>query len=431
MNLNPVFIVEAKRTPQAKAGMELKDVQAPYLGHYLIRHIMDKLGLPNDVIDEVIFGCVGNPVDYPNIARVIGLEAGLHKKVPGCSVHRNCAAGMEALAQASIRIAAQRDHLIFAGGVESMSNIPLLFNKKMTKLFTDLFKAKTPAQKLSAMLTFRPSFLVPIVAIQKALTDPFANVNMGMTAEILARDFGITRMEQDEFANRSHHRAAQATQNGRFKDEIVPLIYGKKLDHILYEDKGFRADSTVEGLGKMKPFFDKKAGTVTVGNACPITDGGSCLLLASEEALKKYNLEPLAKIINWHFHGLEPERMGAGPILAMDGAFKRSGLKLSDMDLFEINEAFSAQVITVLRGMKEKKVADFFGIDTVWGEINEEILNPNGGGIALGHPVGSTGSRIIVTLLHELMKRKGRYGMASLCIGGGQGGAMIIENLKR
>ncbi|MCK5074150.1 MAG: acetyl-CoA C-acyltransferase [Bacteriovoracaceae bacterium] len=429
MTLKPVYLVEGRRSPQAKAGMDLKDVQAPFLINYLIRHIVDKTAIPNDVIDDVIIGCVGNPVKYPNIGRVIALEAGLHKKTPGATINRNCAAGMAAMAEAHIRIGSGRDNLIFAGGVESMSNMPLMFNKKMTNLFANLFKAKTPVQKLSVLAKFRPDFLVPIIAIQKALIDPFANVNMGMTAEILAREFGITRKEQDEYANYSHHKAAIATKEGRFKDEILPIIYGKNLDRILDKDIGPRGDSSVEGLAKMRPFFDKKAGTVTIGNACPVTDGGSCWLMASEEAVKKYNLEPMARVVDWHFHGLEPERMGMGPLLAMDGVFKRSGMKVDDMDVFEINEAFAAQLLGVLRGMTDKKVADFFGVDTLWGEIPKENLNPNGGGIALGHPVGSTGSRIVVTLAHELKKRKAKYGMASLCVGGGQGGAMIIENL--
>jgi len=429
MTNREVFLVEGKRSPQAKAGMDMKDIPAPYLGHYLIRHIMDKMIIPNDVIDGVIFGCVGAPAKYPNIGRVIALEAGLHKKTTGATVNRNCAAGMEAISIGSIRIKSGRDNLILAGGVESMSNMPLIFNEKMTDLFVNLFKAKSPAAKIKELTKFRPDFLTPIIAVQQGLTDPFCNVNMGMTAEILAREFNISREEQDIYANNSHHKAAAATKEGRFRDEIIPIAIGRDMDKLLFDDVGPRADSSVEGLAKMRPYFDKKAGTVTIGNSCPITDGGSVCLLASEEALNKYNLKPMAKIIDYHFHGLEPERMGMGPLVAMNGLLKRTGMKLDQIDLFEINEAFSAQIIAVKKGMTEKWVADRFDVDTLWGEIPDEKLNVNGGGVALGHPVGSTGSRIIISLAHELRRRKQKFGMASLCIGGGQGGAMMIENL--
>ena len=204
---------------------------------------------------------------------------------------------------------------------------------------------------------------------------------------------------------------------------------GAKLDKLLSTDVGPRENSTIEGLAKMRPYFEKKSGTVTVGNACPITDGGSALLLVSEDALKKYNLTPMAKIVDYHFAGLEPERMGMGPLRAIDGVFKRANLGMDDMDLVEINEAFAAQIIAVRKGFTDKNWAAKFDVDTLWGDVPDDKFNVNGGGIALGHPVGSTGSRLLVTLAHELKKRNGKYGVASLCIGGGQGGACIIENL--
>lgn len=429
--MKPVYIVDAKRTPHAKAGTDLKDVPAPFLGSYLIRHMLDKTSIPNDEVDEVIIGNVGTPAKYPNIGRVIALEAGLDKKTSGYSCHRNCASGMEALSQGYIKIAAGRSDVIVIGGVENMTQMPLIYSKEMTDLFMNVMKAKTIGQKLKALSSFRPPYLNPIIAIEQGLTDPFCGLNMGQTAELLARQFDITRIQQDEFANRSHHLASKATVEGRFKDEIVPLAIGSKLNKLLSVDVGPRDNSTVEGLGKMRPYFDKKAGTVTVGNACPITDGGSAILLVSEEALKKYNLEPMAKIVDYHFHGLEPERMGMGPLLSMDGLFKRTNMTLDQMDLVEINEAFAAQVLSVKKGFTERKVADFFGVEKLWGEIPDEKLNVNGGAIALGHPVGSTGSRLVVTLAHELRRRKAQYGIASLCIGGGQGGAVIIENLVK
>jgi acetyl-CoA C-acetyltransferase/acetyl-CoA acyltransferase len=252
---------------------------------------------------------------------------------------------------------------------------------------------------------------------------------MGQTAELLAREFKISREEQDAFALLSHQKAVAAIKEGRSAEEIIPLIYGPKLDKLLDKDVGPRDNASMESLGKMKPYFEKETGTVTVANSCPITDGGSAFLLASEEAVKKYNLKPIARMVDYHFHGLEPERMGLGPVLAMHGVLKRANLKISDMDLFEINEAFAAQVIACLKTVKDKAYSTKWGIEETMGEIPMEKLNVNGGGIALGHPVGSTGCRLVVSLTHELRRRKGKYGIASLCIGGGQGGAVIVENL--
>lgn len=428
--MKSVYLVEGKRTPQAKAGLDLKDVPVPYLGSNLIRNILDNTSIPDDAIDDVIMGNTGAPPKYPNIGRIIALEAGLHKKTRGHTVHRNCASGMEAMAQGYLGIASGRSDLIFAGGVESMSQMPLIFKKEMTEIFIKLMKAKSFPEKLKVLAGFKMSYLAPIIAIEVGLTDPFCGMNMGLTAELLAREFNITREEQDEFANRSHHLAAEANKSGRFSDEILGVMTGHRLDKYLTNDVGPRADSSVEGLAKMKPYFEKESGTVTVGNSCPITDGGSVFLMASEEAVAKYNLNPMARMLDYHFDGLEPERMGMGPLRAINGVLNRTNLKLEQMDLVEINEAFAAQALSVLKALKDKSFAERFDVNKAWGEIPLEKLNVNGGAIALGHPVGSSGSRIVVTLAHELKKRKAKYGLASLCIGGGQGGAVVIENLN-
>jgi acetyl-CoA C-acetyltransferase len=426
-----VYIVDARRTPQVKSGADLAMIAAPYLGHYLIRQICDAQSVDKENVDEVIVGNTGTPAKYPNVGRVIALEAGLHKKTSGYSVHRNCASGMEALSQAFDKILVGRSNVIFAGGVESMSQMPLMFNKEMTNFFMDLMKAKTPADKIKTLLSFRLPHLKPVIAIEQGLTDPFCGKNMGQTAETLARELGITRKEQDEFANWSHQKAVAATKSGRFKDEIVPIITGENRDKLLEVDVGPRENSSVESLAKMKPFFERETGTVTIGNSCPITDGGSMCLLVSEEALKKYNWKPMARIVDYHFHGLEPERMGMGPLLAMHGALKKSGMSLAQMDLVELNEAFAAQALAVVKALGDSSISSRWGINERVGEISRDKLNVNGGAVALGHPVGSSGCRIVVTLAHELKKRKAQYGIASLCIGGGQGGAMIIENLDR
>lgn len=427
--LKPVYLVEALRTPQAKAQGALANVPAPYLAHYLLRTIMDKLKLPNDAIDEVIIGNTGTPAKYPNLGRVIALEAGLDKKTSGHSVHRNCASGMQALSAAVDKIQSNRCDLIFAGGCENMTQMPLIYGKEMTHFFTQLMKAKSLTERMKVFLTFKVSHLKPIIAIEQGLTDPFCGKNMGQTAELLAAELGITREQQDEFANHSHYKAVKATKEGKFAAEIIPLLGGNAGDQLISEDQGPRENSSVESLAKMKPYFEKITGTVTVGNSCPITDGGSVLLLASEEALKRYHLTPMARIVDYHFHGLEPERMGMGPLLAMDGVFKRTQLSLSQMDLVEVNEAFAAQCLAVLRALADVKVAGRWGVEKAWGEVDPLKFNVNGGAIALGHPVGSTGSRLVVTLAHELKRRKEKYGVASLCIGGGQGGAVVIENM--
>lgn len=429
--MKTVYLVEGKRTPQAKAGTDLKDVAAPYLGHYLIRNILNATDIPSDAIDEVIVGNVGNPAKFPNVGRVIALEAGLDKKTSGYTVHRNCASGLEAVSQAFVKIALGRSDVIFAGGVENMSQAPLLYNDDMTGFFMKLMRAKTPADKLKVISTFRFPHLSPVIALEQGLTDPFCGLNMGLTAEKLAREFGITRLQQDEFANFSHRKAVRATEEGIFLEEIDPIISGKNSDQLLMNDVGPRDNSTIEKLAKLKPFFEKGTGTVTVGNACPITDGGSMWLMCSEEAVKKYNLEPMARMVDFHFHGLEPSRMGLGPVMAMNGVFNRTNLTLADMDLVEINEAFAAQVLSCLEVMKSKEHCQRWDIEKPLGEMDMEKLNVNGGAIALGHPVGSTGSRLMVTLAHELKRRKGKYGVASLCIGGGQGGAVVIENLQK
>lgn len=429
--MKAVYLVDGKRTPQVKSGADLKDVACPYLGHYLIRHLADTHAIPSEDVDEVIVGNTGAPAKYPNVGRVIALEAGLHKKTSGYTVHRNCASGMEALSQGYIKIASGRCDVIFAGGVENMSQMPLIYSKEMTNFFMKLMNPKASSfQKLSILSSFRPEFLKPIIAIEQGLTDPFCGKNMGQTAETLARELGITRAEQDEFANRSHLLASKAMKDGKFKDEIIAITAGSKLDKMIQDDIGPRATSTVEGLQKLKPYFEKETGTVTVGNACPITDGGSMWLMCSEEAVKRYNLKPIARMVDYHFHGLEPERMGLGPVMASHGVLKRAGLTVKDLDLVELNEAFAAQVLGCLKVMKDSKLSSRWGINETIGEIPLEKLNVNGGAIALGHPVGSTGSRLVVTLAHELKRQKKKYGLATLCIGGGQGGATIIENLS-
>ena len=430
MQLNEIFLIDAKRTPQAKAGTSLMDVPVPHLGVELVRYLLDKHCIPNDSVDEVVFGNTGAPAKYTNIGRIIALEAGLHKKTSAHTVHRNCASGLEAVSQGFLQIASGRADLVVAGGLESMSQMPLIYSKEMTSLFAELMKAKTFGDKMKALSAFRPPHLSPVIAIEQGLTDPFCGLNMGQTAEKLAREFNISRDEQDAFALNSHEKALAAQSEGKFDAEILPILTGAKLNKLMSSDNGPRVDCSMEKLGKLRPYFERKSGTVTVGNACPITDGGSAVLLASAEAVKKYALEPMARVVDVQFSGLEPERMGMGPLCAMDKILSKTSMSVGEFDLFEVNEAFAAQVIAVQKSMTDKKEAARFGVDRVLGEIPKEKLNVNGGAIALGHPVGSTGSRLLVTMAHELKRSNKKYGLASLCIGGGQGGACILENLN-
>ncbi len=428
--MKAVYIVKGLRTPCVKAGTQFKDIPAPFLATNLVRNLLDRAGIKNDEVDEVIFGNTGTPAKYPNIARVIALEAGLDLKTDSYSVHRNCASGLEALSQAYLKIASGRSQIVVAGGTENMSQMPLMFGEKLKEIFLGLAFSKTLGQRIQHILKLRLQHLKPVIALEQGLTDPFCNINMGMTAELLARRFGITRTEQDTVALTSHQRAVAATKAGFFKDEILPMPMGKKLEKLCAEDIGPRDNSSLEKLGKMKPYFDRKTGTVTVANACPITDGAAACLLVSEDVVEKYGLKPMAKIIDYHFHGNSPEQMGIAPLFAMEGVLARAGMKLSDMDLIELNEAFAAQVLACQKIAKNETLAKEIGLKGALGEIRDDILNVNGSGIALGHPVGATGTRIVVSLMHELKRRGKKYGMATLCIGGGQGGAMIIENLS-
>ena len=427
--MQTVYLAEGKRTPHAKAGTALKDVEAPFLGTALLKKLCDSHGIGPDEVDEVVLGNVGNPAQYANVSRVIALESGLSQRTSAYSVHRNCASAMEAMAQAYLKIATGRAQVVFAGGVESMSQLPLLFGPEMTDFFAGMMKARTAGQKWQVVKGFRPQHLKPIIGIEQGLTDPFCGLNMGQTAEVLAREFGITREQQDEFANRSHQLAIKAQKEGRTASEIIPLIAGKNLDQIVDTDVGPRESSSVKGLAKMRPFFDRKSGTVTIGNSCPITDGGSMWLMCSEQAINKYQMKPMARMVEFHFAGLDPKRMGLGPVPAIGHVLKKCGMNLQQMELIEVNEAFAAQVLSVVKVARDSKLSQRFGCDDAPGEIPMEKLNVNGGAIALGHPVGSSGSRIVVTLAHELRRRNARFGLASLCVGGGQGGAIVIENL--
>ncbi len=420
-----VAIIEGLRTPYIKAGTEFKSLSAVELGRVALRELLLRTGINPLQVDEVIIGNVSQPVDSANPARVIALRAGIPRSVPAYTVHRNCASGMQAVTSACVQMQAGESEIILAGGVESMSHIPFYFTPKLKDIITDLQRAKSFAQKLGVLSRIRPAYLKPVIGVMLGLTDPVCGKNMGQTAEILARDFSISREEQDEFALLSHQRVAAARE--KLAEEMVtvfpPPAYGP-----VEQDNGVREKQTMEALGKLKPVFDRHYGTVTAGNASQLTDGAAMLLVMPEKRAKSLGLEPLGFIKGFAYAGLDPARMGLGPVFATKKVLEKTKLKLKDIQLIELNEAFAAQVIACERAFESKEFAEeHFGAKRAIGKVDRVIMNVNGGAIALGHPVGSTGARLILTLLKEMKRRDLTLGLATLCIGGGQGGAVVLE----
>jgi acetyl-CoA C-acetyltransferase/acetyl-CoA acyltransferase len=426
----PLYIVDGVRTPFAKMGTTLAACDAAELGRTATAALLARTGLDPAAIDEVIFGCVGNPVDAANVARVIALRAGIPESVPAITVSRNCASGFEAITQASDKAANGRGDIFLVGGAESMTNYPLIYNEGAVKKFAALGKAKSLGQKLGAFTAFRPKDLfAPKIALMLGLTDPVCGLGMGQTAELLARDFKLSREAQDEFALRSHHKAEAA--RAKFKEEITPVYPRRGKEPAAVDaDNGIREGQTMEALGKLKAVFEKRGGTVTAGNASQVTDGAVALLVATEAGLKRLGRAPLGRLTGFAYAGCEPQRMGLGPVYAMAKAEKLTGLTLADADLVEINEAFAAQVMACCAAAASDDYArQHLGRERALGVIPPEKLNVNGGAIALGHPVGASGARLTLTALKELKRRGGKRALVSLCVGGGQGGALWLEAL--
>ncbi len=425
---NRIAIVDGIRTPQCKAGGIFKDISADDLGAYCVKELLTKLNLPVNEIDELIFGNVSQPMNKANIARVIALKSGLPNSIPAYTVHRNCASGAESVTTAAAKINAGEANIFVTGGTESMSNIPLMFSKKMEVFFAKLMRSKSIGQKLNTLLSFRPKDLQPVIGIVEGLTDPICGLIMGKTAEVLAREFQINRAEQDDFALLSHKRAVNAQEAEVFDKEILPLPMPPAYKSIQSADDGPRKDQSLHALKKLRPYFDRHNGTVTVGNSCPLSDGAAALVVMSEENARNLGYDPLGYLIDYAYAGLEPNRMGLGPVYATAKLLKNSKINFNDIDLIELNEAFAAQVIANERAFASNDFAQtYLGRSQKIGDIDRNKLNVNGGAIALGHPVGTTGARLILTLLKELRRQNKQLGLATMCIGGGQGGAMLVE----
>jgi acetyl-CoA acetyltransferase family protein len=425
--MKEVVIIDGFRTPYTKAGTVFKDVHPVDLGAAVVKEVVARTGINKDLIDEVIVGNAGMPAEAANIARVIALRAGLPERIPAYSVQRNCASGMQATASAYTQILANMSEIAVVAGVESMSGFDFYIKKKLRDVITSVQRAKSIAAGARAVLSLRPGDFVPVVGLVSGLTDPVSGLNMGQTAEVLVRDFGITRREQDEFALLSHQRWTAANEAGKFRNEIVPFYVPPKFEAVT-EDFGPRKNQTLEALAKLRPYFDRASGTVTAGNSSPITDGAAAALIMSADRAKQLGYKPLGAIRAVAFAGLDPSRMGLGPVFATHKVLKLAGMTMKDIELIEFNEAFAAQVYACEKAaVSHEFFKKYFPGEEPFGEFRREIMNVNGGAIALGHPVGSSGLRIVITLLKEMERRGLGIGLATICIGGGQGGAMIVE----
>ena len=421
----PVFIVDGSRTPFLKARGKPGPFTHAELGIYAARPLLQRMPFSPEAFDEVIMGSTMPGPDEANIARIVALRLGCGDRTPAYTVQRNCASGMQAIDSAAMNIASGRSNLILAGGIEAMSQAPLLLHPKMVTWLASWRGAKSFSAKLGALKSFRPGLLAPVIALLKGLTDPVVGMNMGQTAEQIAHRFGIDRQMMDRFAVDSHLKLHQAQQDGDLSE--VEAIFDSK-GNVYQLDDGVRPDSTLEKLAKLRPAFDKPYGLVTPGNSAQITDGAAALVLASEEAVRQFKLPVMARIVATEWAALSPSEMGLGPAHSIAPLLESNKLKPGSIDYWEINEAFAAQVLAVVAALKDNDYCKkHLGLKSAVGEIPLDRLNIHGGGVSIGHPVGASGARIVLHVAKILQQRNAKRGIASLCIGGGQGGAMLIE----
>jgi acetyl-CoA acetyltransferase family protein len=430
-----LVIVDGVRTPFCKAGTDLARLDAVELGRIAVTHLLQRTGLDPALVDEVIFGCVSQPADAANIARVIALRSGVPAHVPAVTIHRNCASGIEALTTAYEKMCAGRGRVFIVGGTESMSQMPLLFSQRAANKFSRVARSKSLSARIGALAAFRPRDFKPRIGLQLGLTDPVCGLNMGETAELLARELHMSREEQDAFALQSHQRALAARP--RLAEEICPVLGNNNgLRSAITLDNGPRENQSPAALAKLRPVFDKEFGTVTAGNSSQITDGAVALLIMEVERARELGLAPLGALVDYAVTGCDPKRMGLGPLFAIEKLREQTGLGLADADLIEINEAFAAQTLAVLKCAESEELTGKYRNGApaprdhaALGKISTDKLNVNGGAIALGHPVGATGARLILTSLKELQRRNARRALVSLCVGGGQGTALWLERM--
>jgi acetyl-CoA acyltransferase len=423
-----VAIVAGVRTPFAKAGTAFKSISAIDLGKLCVAELLQRTNLDGKEVQALVFGTVIPSVISPNIAREVSLLPLLPKGVQAYTVSRACASANQAISDAADQIALGHLDVAIAGGSESLSNIPILHAQGFADALVLASKGKTFAGRLKALSRIRPKDLVPVTP---AIAEPSTGETMGQSAEKMAKLNAIPREEQDHFALRSHRLAAAGTADGRLAAEIMPVYVPPRFDSVLTSDNGIREDTSYEQLAALRPVFDKKYGSVTAGNSSPLTDGGACVLLMNEEKARALGYPPLGIIRSYAYAALDPgEQLLQAPVLAAPVALKRAGLTLKDMDLIEMHEAFAAQVLSNLKGFESKWWAERAGFSQPVGEVDRAKLNVMGGSIAIGHPFGATGARITTTLLNELRRRGGQFGLMTVCAAGGMGFAMVVERTR-
>jgi acetyl-CoA C-acetyltransferase len=426
MSGRKVYVVDGARTPFLKARGEPGLFSASDLAVACARPVLARQPFPATLLDEVIVGCVIPAADEANIARLIALRLGCGKRVPAHTVQRNCASGLQAVATAAERIALGRAQLVLAGGTEAMSRAPIQWNAAMVGWLGKMLRARQPLDRVRALARFRPAYLKPVYSLLLGLTDPLVKLSMGQTAEILAHRFGLSRESQDVYALQSHRRLAAAFDAGDMRAEVATLYDTN--EHLYAEDTGLRRDTDLERLAQLKPVFDRKYGSVTSGNSSQVTDGAAMLLLASDEAVKRHGLAVLGEWVDHEWAGVDPSQMGLGPVHAVAQLLARQHLKMRDLQQMELNEAFAAQVLACQSAWDSAQYArEELGMDAPPGAMDPALLNAEGGAISNGHPVGASGARLVLHLLHALKRKGGGQGVATLCIGGGQGGAMLLR----
>ena len=422
----PVFIIDGSRTPFIKARSGPGPFTPVDLAVQCGRPLLARQPFAPDAFDQVILGCVNVITDEMNPARVAALRLGMGERMVAFTVQINCGSGMQSIDTGYRYIREGAADLILAGGAEALSHAPLVWPQAGVRWFAGLAGARGLGAKIMAALKVRPSYLKPIIGLERGLTDPITEFNMGQTAEVVGQLFGITREQSDAYAAESHQRLAHAQKKGFLKGELETAFSrdGKFYDH----DDGVRPDSTPESLAKLKPVFERPWGQVTAGNSSQITDGASWVILASEDAVVKHSLTPKAAIIDSQWSALDPSIMGLGPVLSATELLKRNELTLQDVETWELNEAFATQVLGCLAAWNDDKFCkEVLGLDGAAGELDRSKLNVDGGAISLGHPVGTSGNRIVLHLVNAMKRLGTRRGVATECIGGGQGGAMLIE----
>jgi acetyl-CoA C-acetyltransferase len=424
--MRPVYIIDGARTPFLKARSGPGPFTPVDLAVQCGRPLLLRQPFKPDEFDQVILGCVNVIADEMNPARVAALRLGMGERMPAFTVQINCGSGMQSIDTAYRYIQDGISDLVLAGGTEALSYAPLVYRRSAVEWFGRMFAAKTVWQRIANFFTLRPSFFSPIIGLERGLTDPVVELNMGQTAEVLAKLFNISRVEADEYAVESHLRLAKAQAGNLLADEVEPAF--DRAGKVYMQDDGVRPDSSVEKLATLKPAFERPWGKVTAGNSSQITDGASWIILASDDAVKKHGLKPKAVIVDSQWSALDPSIMGLGPVLAATEILKRQKLTLNDVELWELNEAFAAQVLACLAAWQDEKFCrEVLGLPGAAGAIDRARLNVDGGAVALGHPVGTSGNRIVLHLVNA-MKRLGlKRGIATECIGGGQGGAMLVE----